>query len=96
MQDAVLIFVMTPSLEDLIRRIRARGAISGQELAVRIRTATREIRQVSDFDYLVINDRYDEALNELKSIIVAESCKGGRRIPSWKERWVREIEERKD
>ncbi len=92
--EAVLIFVMTPSLDDLIRRIRGRGTISPEELAVRIRTATREIRQVSEFDYLVINDRYDEALKELESIILAESCRGGRRIPAWEERWIREIEER--
>ena len=70
---------MTPSLDDLIRRIKGRGAISPEELSVRIRTATLEIQKVQDFDYLVINDSFDEALNELQSIIIVESCK--RRTP---------------
>ncbi len=92
MQEAVLVFVMTPSLDDLIHRIKGRGEISQEELAVRIRTATFEIQQVQDFDYLVINDNLDEALNELQSIIIAESCRGRHRIPAWTERWAREIE----
>ena len=93
MEEAVLVFVMTPSLEDLIRRIEGRGAMSPEELSVRIRTATLEIQKVQDFDYLVINDSFDEALNELQSIIIAESCKRRHRIPAWTERWAKEIEE---
>ena len=91
-EDAVLVFVMTPSLDDLIRRIRGRGAISPEELSVRIRTATLEIRKVAEFDYLVINDSFDEALSELQSIITVESCKRKHHIPTWTERWTREIE----
>ncbi len=91
-EEAVLVFVMTPSLDDLIRRIKGRGSISPEELSVRIRTATFEIQQVADFDYLVINDNFDEALNELQSIIIAESCRGRYRIPAWTGRWEKEIE----
>jgi guanylate kinase len=94
-EGAVLIFVMTPSLDDLIRRIKERGAISQEELSVRIRTATLEIQKVQDFDYLVINDIFDEALNELQAIIIAESCRRRHRIPAWTERWAKEIEEQK-
>lgn len=92
LEEAVLIFVMTPSLPDLIRRIQGRGEISPEELSVRIRTATFEIQQVADFDYLVINDRFDEAVNELQSIIIAESCRGQHRVPSWRKRWAEEID----
>jgi hypothetical protein len=60
---------------------------------VRIRTATSEIQQVENFDYLVINDSFEEALSELQSILVAESCKGRYRIPPRKERWAREIDD---
>ena len=91
MKEAVLVFVMTPSLDDLIRRIKGRGAISPEELSMRIRTATLEIQKVADFDYLVINDSFDEALKELQSIIIAESCKRRHRIPAWTERWAKEI-----
>ena len=92
LKEAALIFVMTPSLPDLIRRIQGRGEISPEELSVRIRTATFEIQQAADFDYLVINDRFDEAVNELQSIIIAESCKGKHRAPSWRKRWAEEIQ----
>jgi guanylate kinase len=91
-EDAVLVFVMTPSLDDLIRRIEGRGAMSPEELSVRVRTATLEIQKVEDFDYLVINDSFDEALDELRSIITAQSCKRRHRAPAWRERWAKEIE----
>jgi guanylate kinase len=96
LKEAALIFVMTPSLPDLIRRIQGRGEISPEELSVRIRTATFEIQQVGDFDYLVINDRFDEAVKELQSIIIAESCKGRYRVPSWRKRWAEEISAHQD
>ena len=92
MEEAVLVFVMTPSLDDLIHRIKERGPISPEELSVRIRTATMEIQKVADFDYLVINDNFDEALNELHSIITVESCKRRHSIPAWRERWEKEIQ----
>jgi guanylate kinase len=92
MEEAVLVFVMTPSLDDLIHRIKERGPISPEELSVRIRTATMEIQKAADFDYLVINDNFDEALNELQSIITVESCKRRHSIPAWTERWEKEIQ----
>lgn len=91
-KEAVLIFVMTPSIKDLISRIQGRGETSQEELYVRIRTAASEIRQAADFDYLVINDRFSEAVNEVRSIIVAESCRRRRSLPSWRDRWIKEIE----
>ena len=92
LKEAALIFVMTPSLPDLVQRIQGRGEISPEELSVRVRTATFEIQQAGDFDYLVINDRFDEAVKELQSIIIAESCKSRHRVPSWRKCWVEEIE----
>ena len=92
LKEAVLIFVMTPSLPDLIRRIQGRGEMRPEELSSRISTATFEIQQVVDFDYLVINDRFDEAVNELRSVIIAESCRGRHRIPSWRKRWAEDID----
>jgi guanylate kinase len=96
LQEAVLIFVMTPSVADLISRIRGRGEMSPKELSVRIRTAKSEIRQVSDFDYLVINDRFSEAVDELRSILVAESCGHRQRVSLWRERWSKEIDALRD
>jgi guanylate kinase len=91
MEDAILIFVMTPSVNDLVRRIEGRGGTRPEELNRRIRTATVEILQSADFDYLVINDRFEEAVSELHSIIIAGSCRRQVRLPSRMERWSREI-----
>jgi guanylate kinase len=90
-EDAILIFVMTPSVHDLVRRIEGRGGISPEELNVRIRTATVEIQRSASFDYLVINDRFEEAVGELHSIIIAGSCRRQVRLPSRMERWSKEI-----
>jgi guanylate kinase len=90
--EAVLVFVMTPSLDDLIRRIKGRGAMNPEELFARIQTATLEIQRVADFDYLVINDSFGEALDELESIITVGSCRRRHSIPAWTEHWAKEIE----
>lgn len=95
-REAVLVFVMTPSLDDLVNRIQKRGKIPPEELACRIRTATVEIERSGDFDYLVINDRFDEAVGELQSIIVAAGCRREYRLPSRMERWAKEIASRRE
>ena len=92
LKEAVLVFVMTPSIADLISRIQGRGETSPEELSVRIRTAKSEIQQAADFDYLVINDGFAEAVNELKSIMIAESCRHRQGVASWRERWTKEID----
>jgi guanylate kinase len=83
---------MTPSIADLISRIQGRGETSPEELSVRLGTAKAEIQQAADFDYLVINDGFAEAVNELKSIMIAESCRYRQSVAFWRERWTREID----
>ena len=92
LKEAVLVFVMTPSIADLINRIQGRGEMSPEELSVRIRTAKSEIQQAGDFDYLVINNGFAEAVDELKSIVIAESCRHRQSVASWRERWTKEID----
>jgi guanylate kinase len=92
LKEAVLVFVMTPSIADLIGRIQGRGEMSPEELSLRIVTAKSEIQQAADFDYLVINDGFTEAVDELKSIMVAESCRHRQSVASWRERWTKEID----
>ncbi|MEW6443993.1 MAG: guanylate kinase [bacterium] len=91
-EGAVLIFIMTPSLEDLVRRIQRRGAVSGAELAMRLQTARREIRQVAEFDFLVINDRFTDAVDALRSILISERCRLDLRAGHWIEKWAREFD----
>jgi guanylate kinase len=65
MPDAVLVFIVAPSTEELIRRIKARGAESDEDIAVRMATAERELALVGTYDCVVQNDDLRRATDEL-------------------------------
>jgi guanylate kinase len=69
--DSVSIFILPPSTEVLLQRLRNRGQDDEQIIARRMRDAVTEISHHDEFDYLVVNDVFTEALTELKSIIIA-------------------------
>lgn len=89
--DVVLVFVMTPSVKDLLGRIDRRGGLPPEDLAIRFRTARGELEQVDRFDYLVINDAFEQAVEELSSIVLAETSRRSYPVDVWKEKWAREI-----
>jgi guanylate kinase len=72
--DAIFIFLMPPSLDELKNRLRQRYTEKPPELAIRLRAAADEIKQVSKFDYVVMNnkDGLDIAVEEIRAIITAE------------------------
>ncbi|MDI6844260.1 MAG: guanylate kinase [Anaerosomatales bacterium] len=74
--DAVCVFVVAPSFDELERRIRKRGAESDEEIATRLKTAEREMALVGTYDYVVQNDDVARATDELVGI--AESLLGRR------------------
>ncbi len=78
-QDAVLVFVLPPSLEELERRLRKRNTEDELTIRRRLDQAQGEIAQAPKFDYLVLNDKFKEALQELKSILFAERQRTFRR-----------------
>lgn len=69
--DSLSIFILPPSTEVLLQRLRNRGQDDEQTIARRMRDAVTEISHHDEFDYLVVNDVFAEALTELKSIIIA-------------------------
>ncbi len=69
--DSLSIFILPPSTEVLLQRLRNRGQDNEQIIARRMRDAVTEIRHHDEFDYLVVNDDFALALTELKSIIIA-------------------------
>ncbi len=75
--QAVFIFLMPPSIEELITRLKQRHTESSFDLALRIKTAEEEIKQIPLFDYVVINKQaeLDQAVHEIKSITTAEKCR---------------------
>lgn len=75
--QAVFIFLMPLSIEELITRLKQRHTELPFDLALRIKTAEEEIKQLPHFDYMVINrqDGIDLAVLEIKAIITAEKCR---------------------
>ena len=71
--DAVGIFVMPPSLEELERRLRWRGTESDSEIARRLRNAKEESKAAEEYRYVVVNDDLRRAREELCAIYVNES-----------------------
>jgi guanylate kinase len=64
-----LIFIIPPSLETLRKRLTGRGQDSARVIERRMRDARAEISHWAEFDYLVVNDKFDTALEELHTII---------------------------
>jgi len=75
--QAVFIFLVPPSMEEVVLRLRQRHTESPFDLALRTKTAEAEIKQLSLFDYVVVNkrDEIDLAVSEIKAIITAEKCR---------------------
>ncbi len=77
--EAVSIFVMPPSFEALAERLENRGTDTERDRRMRLSNALREMEQYVNFDYVVINDDLDRAIDELVAIITAERCRMARR-----------------
>lgn len=73
--DAVTIYIMPPSFEELERRLIARGTETPDSLKTRLGNARRELSEYKDFDYIVFNDNADVATEQVVSIIRAEKCR---------------------
>jgi len=67
--ETVLVFVTTPSIEELHRRLVGRGSETEEQVAVRMKTAERELELVGKYDHVVINDDVARATEELVGII---------------------------
>ena len=70
--EAISIFILPPSLKKLEERLIARGQDSEDTIKARLSAAKSEMSHVNQFDYVTINDNFDDALKELQSIIMAE------------------------
>jgi guanylate kinase len=70
--DAVFVFVLPPSWEALAQRLQGRGSESTQQQEQRLLVARQEVGHYTAYDYVVINDRLDDAVKTLQAIIRAE------------------------
>ena len=69
--EAVAVFILPPSMTELERRLRGRGTESDEVIARRLEGASREMRRVRQFDYVIINSSFSEALGLLQAVVVA-------------------------
>ncbi len=77
--DAVLVFILPPSMDELERRLRGRGTDKDETIHRRLLAARTEIEKGSEsYDYLIINDALDRAFDELRAIVIAEQARRGR------------------
>lgn len=73
--EGIFIFILPPSMEELRTRITNRGSETPESLKTRLEAAYDEISFASKYDYAVVNDRVEEAVKKIESIIVAEKCR---------------------
>ena len=78
--NVVRIFIAPPSWEELERRLTARGTDSPEKVQKRLLRAKVELENAGHYDYFVINDTVDNAVAELRAIMLAEHCRPADRI----------------
>lgn len=86
--EAVTVFILPPSFEELERRLRGRGDEGEESIQRRLAKARREIEQYAFFDYVIINDDVDAAYERLRAVVLAERTKR-RRVAPMAERLLR-------
>lgn len=72
--DAISVYIIPPSYEELERRLRGRGTETEEQIQGRLKTAMDEARAADFYRYIIVNDQLDSAVNELDAIITAEKC----------------------
>ncbi|MDO9577382.1 MAG: guanylate kinase [Candidatus Cloacimonadales bacterium] len=73
--DVITIFILPPTQAELVKRLKTRKTETEEVLRIRLETAEKEMKEIRRFDYLVINDVFEDAVQEVKTIIHAEENK---------------------
>jgi len=73
--EAIFIFIMPPSLKELVRRLKKRGTETNEKIMRRFNVAYKEVNEVAKYNYVVVNDKLEEAVEKVESILRAEKCR---------------------
>ena len=73
--EAIAVFIVPPSREDLEGRLRSRGQDSDEAIARRLNRARQEIASSAEYDFVIVNDHLERASGELRAIAVASRCR---------------------
>ncbi|GAB4345574.1 MAG: guanylate kinase [Candidatus Abyssubacteria bacterium] len=79
--EAVLVFLLPPSWDELEKRLRKRGPAPANQIALRLRNAAAEFGCYPNYDYVVVNDNIDKAASTLQAILIAERHRVNRLKP---------------
>ena len=74
-ENAVLIFILPPSWDELRSRLERRGEDAPEVIEVRLKNAAEEMAQAKEFDYVIINELFERALFDLKAVVHAQRLK---------------------
>jgi guanylate kinase len=77
--DVVGVFILPPSMDELLKRLRGRASETEEVVRKRFDVARREIEHYGFFDYLIVNDTIDDAFDQLRGIILGERARRWRR-----------------
>ena len=78
MPEAVLVFILPPSMQELDRRLHKRGTEDEETIAKRLKQAEKEISFAVNYDYIIVNDDLDKAVRDFVAIVDAESFRTNR------------------
>jgi guanylate kinase len=78
--DAVLVFVLPPSIDELEKRLRKRSTDSPETIKMRINNAKEELLRLGEYDYFIVNDDLEEGIKKAQAIYNAECLKVSRLI----------------
>lgn len=73
--EAIFIFILPPSLKDMVKRLKKRGTDSKEKILERFHIAYKQINEVTKYNYVVVNDILEDAINKVEAIIKAEKCR---------------------
>lgn len=73
--ETILIFILAPSMEVVKERIKARNTEDPEQIIKRFRKAYQEINEVNKYNYVVINDKLEDAIRKVESILISERCR---------------------
>ena len=76
--SSISIFILPPSFDELERRIKVRGTETEEVILARLHKAKSELKQIEAFDYIIVNDDINEAVNSFNSIIISEKLRTNR------------------
>jgi guanylate kinase len=74
----VSVFIMPPSVEELERRLLARGTEAPEVIALRVTNARGEMAHYAEYDFVIVNDDLDTAVADFQAIVRAQRCRAER------------------